>query len=82
MPAELGMCGLFGEWWPRSANPPELPKFNDGTATGRSEGAFSGRPVTDMKQLRILEMRYGIIRAEALTPRETLAFIEQLLGET
>jgi transcriptional regulator with XRE-family HTH domain len=60
----------------------ELLKFNDGTATGRSEGAFSGRPVTDMKQLRILELRYGIIRAEALTPRETLAFIEQLLGET
>ncbi|WP_326697855.1 helix-turn-helix domain-containing protein [Streptomyces sp. NBC_01754] len=43
-------------------------KFNDGTAIGRSQGAFNGRPVTDAKQLRILELRYGIIRAEALTP--------------
>ncbi|RFU87807.1 XRE family transcriptional regulator [Streptomyces triticagri] len=60
----------------------ELLKFQDGTAVGRSEGAFNGRPVTDPKQLRILEMRYGIIRAEALAPGETLAFIEQLLGET
>lgn len=60
----------------------EVLKFGDGTAVGRSEGAFNGRPVSDAKQLRILELRYGIIRAEALTPRETLAFIERLLGET
>jgi predicted transposase YbfD/YdcC len=43
---------------------------------------FGGRPVSDPRQLRILELRYGIIRAEALTTRESLAFIEQLLGET
>ncbi|MBK6019412.1 helix-turn-helix transcriptional regulator [Streptomyces sp. MBT53] len=60
----------------------EVLKFPDGTAVGRSDGAFSGRPTTDPKQLRILELRYGTIRAQALSPRESSALIEQLLGET
>lgn len=60
----------------------ELLKFPDGTAVGRSDGAFNGRPVHELKHLRILELRYGTIRAQALSPRESLAFIEQLLGET
>ncbi|RPK45168.1 hypothetical protein EES39_15535 [Streptomyces sp. ADI92-24] len=60
----------------------DVLKFKDGTAVGRSHGAFSGRSVTDGRQLRILELRYGTIRAEALTPRETLALIAQVLGET
>ena len=38
--------------------------------------------VSEPRQLRILELRYGIIRAEALTARESLAFIEQMVGET
>ena len=60
----------------------ELLKFPDGTAVGRSDGAFNGRPTSDPKQLRILELRYGTIRAQALSPGESLALIEQLLGET
>lgn len=60
----------------------EVLKFPDGTAVGRSEGAFNGRPVSELKQLRILELRYGMIRAQALTPRESRALIEQMLGET
>jgi transcriptional regulator with XRE-family HTH domain len=60
----------------------EVLKFEDGTAVGRSDGAFSGRPTSDPRQLRILELRYGTIRAQALPPWESLAFIEQLLGET
>ncbi|MEV5548868.1 helix-turn-helix transcriptional regulator [Streptomyces sp. NPDC052309] len=60
----------------------EVLKFADGTAVGRSDSAFNGRPTSDPKQLRILELRYGTIRAQALTPRESLAFIEQALGET
>ncbi|MEG8277063.1 helix-turn-helix domain-containing protein [Streptomyces sp. AHA2] len=60
----------------------ELLKFPDGSAVGRSDGAFNGRPTTDPKQLRILELRYGTIRAQALPPRESLAFIEHVLGET
>ncbi|MET9965243.1 helix-turn-helix transcriptional regulator [Streptomyces sp. NPDC006356] len=60
----------------------ELLKFADGTAVARSDGAFNGRPVTEPRQLHILELRYGTIRAQALPPWESLAFIEQLLGET
>ncbi|MFF8994644.1 helix-turn-helix domain-containing protein [Streptomyces sp. NPDC014983] len=60
----------------------EVLKFEDGTAVGRSDGAFNGRPTSDLKQLRILELRYSTIRAQALSPRESLAFIKQLLGET
>ncbi|MFD6314435.1 helix-turn-helix domain-containing protein [Streptomyces nigra] len=60
----------------------ELLKFEDGMAVGRSDGAFSGRPISDPRHLRILELRYGTIRAQALPPGESLAFIEQLLGET
>ncbi|MFD7629706.1 helix-turn-helix domain-containing protein [Streptomyces sp. NPDC059851] len=60
----------------------EVLKFPDGSAVGRSDGAFNGRPVSGPRQLRILELRYGMIRAQALTPRESLAFIEQVLGET
>ncbi|MGW3724072.1 helix-turn-helix domain-containing protein [Streptomyces sp. NPDC000851] len=60
----------------------EVLKFEDGTAVGRSDGAFNGRPTSEPKQLRILELRYSTIRAQALSPRESLAFIEQLLGET
>ncbi|WP_055693896.1 helix-turn-helix domain-containing protein [Streptomyces prasinopilosus] len=59
----------------------ELLKFPDGTTVGRSDGAFNGRPITDPKQLRIVELRYGTIRAQALPPRESSAFIETLLGE-
>ncbi|GAA2548075.1 MULTISPECIES: helix-turn-helix domain-containing protein [Streptomyces] len=60
----------------------EVLKFADGTAAGRADGAFQGRPTSDPKQLRILELRYGTIRAQALMPRESLAFVEQVLGET
>ncbi|MDT3725034.1 helix-turn-helix transcriptional regulator [Streptomyces sp. DSM 41972] len=60
----------------------ELLKFPDGTAVGRADGLFNGRPVSDPKQLRILELQYGTIRAQALSPRESLTFIENLLGET
>ena len=60
----------------------EVLKFGDGSVVGRSQAIANGRPVSEPRQLRILELRYGIIRAQALTPRETASFIEQLLGET
>ncbi|CAL9513468.1 helix-turn-helix domain-containing protein [Streptomyces sp. enrichment culture] len=60
----------------------EVLKFPNGTAVGRSEGAFGGRPVTDPKDVRVLELRYGMIRAHALTPRASRALIEKMLGET
>ncbi|MFI8106624.1 helix-turn-helix transcriptional regulator [Streptomyces sp. NPDC086023] len=57
-------------------------KFLDGTGVGRAEGRFHGRTVTDAKQLRVLDLCYGMIRSQALSPRESVAFIEQVLGET
>ncbi|MDQ0713960.1 transcriptional regulator with XRE-family HTH domain [Streptomyces luteogriseus] len=58
----------------------EVLRFSDGTGVGRSDGAFNGRPVSSPRDLRVLELRYGMIRAQALSPRESLAFIEQVLG--
>ncbi|MFG2310284.1 helix-turn-helix domain-containing protein [Streptomyces sp. NPDC048566] len=60
----------------------ELLKFPDGTAVGRSDGALGGRTTSELRHLRVLELRYGTIRAQALSPGESLALIEQLLGET
>ncbi|MFD8297911.1 helix-turn-helix domain-containing protein [Streptomyces bauhiniae] len=60
----------------------ELLKFADGSAVGRSDGAFNGRTISEPKHLRILELRYGTIRAQALPPEESLDLIENMLGET
>lgn len=38
---------------------------------------YSGQP-----KVRELEARYGILRAQALTPSESLAYVEKLLGKT
>ncbi|GHJ92997.1 transcriptional regulator [Streptomyces sp. NE5-10] len=67
---------------PGTAGRIALLKFEDGSAAGRMDGDFGGRPVTDPKRLRLLDLRYGIIRSKALTPAESRDFIEQLLGET
>ncbi|MEW2177828.1 helix-turn-helix transcriptional regulator [Streptomyces sp. NPDC005406] len=45
------------------------------------EGYKDSRLYTERKPVRELEEQYGILRAQALTPRETLALIEKLLGD-
>ncbi|MGW7170900.1 helix-turn-helix domain-containing protein [Streptomyces sp. NPDC054884] len=40
------------------------------------------RLYTNVTKVRELEARYGILRSQALTPRESSAFIEKLLGES
>ena len=40
------------------------------------------RLLINRDETRPLQAQYGIIRAQALTPRESLAFIEKALGET
>jgi len=42
----------------------EVLKFQDGSAVGRSPVVAGGRPVSEPRHLRILELRYGIIRAQ------------------
>ncbi|MFJ6522933.1 Scr1 family TA system antitoxin-like transcriptional regulator [Streptomyces filamentosus] len=59
-----------------------LLKFPDGTGAGHCEDLNGGRPTSDPKQLRFLELRYGIIRGQALTPKESRDFILQVLKET
>lgn len=58
----------------------QVLKFADGTAVGRSDGAFNGRPVSNPRELRILELRYGMIRSQAFSPRESQTHVKQLLG--
>ncbi|MBD3006116.1 Scr1 family TA system antitoxin-like transcriptional regulator [Streptomyces sp. 5-10] len=40
------------------------------------------RLITDVEEVRMLAARYSSIRAQALTPRESLTLIEKMLGET
>ncbi|WP_265566157.1 helix-turn-helix domain-containing protein [Streptomyces hygroscopicus] len=55
------------------------------TAEGRriayTEVQDDSRLYTSAGKIRELEARYGILRSQALTPCESLAFIEELLGE-
>ncbi|WNI22995.1 helix-turn-helix transcriptional regulator [Streptomyces sp. ITFR-16] len=60
----------------------EVLKLRDGTAVGHNEVQLTSRLISDPKEVQILEMRYGMIRAQALTPRLSRTFIEKLLGET
>ncbi|MFG2296578.1 helix-turn-helix domain-containing protein [Streptomyces sp. NPDC048603] len=60
----------------------QVLKLRDGSSVGYVEGQLPSRLITDAKSIQLLELRYGIIRSQALTPRESLAFIEKLLGET
>ncbi|MFG3508243.1 helix-turn-helix domain-containing protein [Streptomyces sp. NPDC047821] len=57
-------------------------KLSDGTAVGHNEVQLTSRLISDPKEVQILEMRYGLIRSQALTPRLSRSFIEKLLGET
>ncbi|MGW2637416.1 helix-turn-helix domain-containing protein [Streptomyces sp. NPDC001348] len=62
--------------------PIRLLKLRDGKTLGHSEAQLHSRVISDPREVQILEMRYGMIRAQALPPRESLAFIEKVLGET
>ncbi|MFJ2593279.1 helix-turn-helix domain-containing protein [Streptomyces erythrochromogenes] len=60
----------------------QLMRLRDGTTVGHNEVQLVSRLITDPKEVQVLDMRYGMIRAQALTPRESLTFIEKVLGET
>ncbi|MFC8092193.1 Scr1 family TA system antitoxin-like transcriptional regulator [Streptomyces sp. NPDC057301] len=61
--------------------PIRLLKLQDGKTLGHSEAQLHSRVISDPREVQTLDMRYGMIRAQALTPRESLAFIEKVLGE-
>ncbi|UXY28186.1 helix-turn-helix domain-containing protein [Streptomyces sp. HUAS TT20] len=61
--------------------PIRLLKLRDGKTLGHSEAQLHSRVISNPREVQILEMRYGMIRAQALTPRESQAFIGKVLGE-
>ncbi len=58
-----------------------LIETRDGRRIAYVEGYKDSRLHTDRKPVRELEEQYGILRAQALTPRASLTFVEKLLGE-
>ncbi|MFJ2824317.1 helix-turn-helix domain-containing protein [Streptomyces toxytricini] len=60
----------------------KVMRLKDGTTVGHNEVQLVSRLITDPKEVQLLDVRYGMIRAQALTPRESLTFIEKVLGET
>nr|WP_152893775.1 helix-turn-helix transcriptional regulator [Streptomyces adustus] len=59
-----------------------LLRLKDGNTVGHVEVQHISRVITDPKEVQLLDMRYGTIRAQALDPRESTVFIERVLGET
>ncbi|WP_340560511.1 helix-turn-helix domain-containing protein [Streptomyces sp. GSL17-111] len=53
----------------------------DGDQVAYLEAQARSTLVTDRAEVQGIVARYGIIRAQALTPRESMTFIAQLLGE-
>ncbi|MEU1530380.1 helix-turn-helix domain-containing protein [Streptomyces fagopyri] len=53
----------------------------EGPRIAYTEVQDDNRLYTSAGKIRELEARYGILRSQALTPCESLAFIEELLGE-
>ncbi|MFF3624546.1 helix-turn-helix domain-containing protein [Streptomyces sp. NPDC002467] len=60
----------------------QVLKLRDGSTVGYVEAQLPTRLITDAKDTQLLELRYGIIRSQALNPRQSRAFIEKVLGET
>ncbi|GHJ41127.1 helix-turn-helix transcriptional regulator [Streptomyces sp. TS71-3] len=64
------------------AGPFNLLRLREGVTVAHHEVQRISQLVSDPQEIQILELRYGIIRAQALSPRESVAFIERMLGET
>ncbi|MFF9858442.1 helix-turn-helix domain-containing protein [Streptomyces tendae] len=66
-------CGLGG--------PFTLIEIRDGQRMAYVEVQRTSRLYNERDAVRDVEEQYGILRAQALTPRESMAFVEGLLGE-
>lgn len=58
-----------------------LIETREGRRIAYMEGYKDSRLHSERKSVREIEEQYGILRAQALTPRETLALVEKLLGD-
>ncbi|MGW0835943.1 helix-turn-helix domain-containing protein [Streptomyces prunicolor] len=63
-------------------SPFTLIETKEGRRIAYVEAYKSSRLYTDRQTVRELEEQYSILRAQALTPSESLALVENLLGET
>ncbi|MFF8426465.1 helix-turn-helix domain-containing protein [Streptomyces sp. NPDC016566] len=63
------------------SGPIRLLKLRNGKTLGHLEVQLHSRVISDPREVQILDMRYGMIRAQALPPRESMAFIEKVLGD-
>ncbi|QES33577.1 transcriptional regulator [Streptomyces venezuelae] len=63
------------------AGPFTLIETSEGRWIAYVEVQKHSRLYTDRETVREMEVQYGILRAQALTPRESLTFVEKLLGE-
>ncbi|MCQ0024343.1 helix-turn-helix transcriptional regulator [Streptomyces somaliensis DSM 40738] len=59
-----------------------LLRLRDGSTVGHNEAQLISRVITNPREVQVLDIRYGAIRAQALSPRESLTFIEKILGES
>ncbi|GHD60535.1 transcriptional regulator [Streptomyces goshikiensis] len=64
------------------AGPFTLMEMKDGRRIAYTEVQSDSRLHTERGRVRELEATYGTLRAQALTPRESQALIEKLLGES
>ncbi|MFF5156797.1 helix-turn-helix transcriptional regulator [Streptomyces sp. NPDC000348] len=62
--------------------PFHLLRLKEGATVAHNEVQRTSRLIPERKEIQILELRYGVIRAQALPPRESPAFVEKVLGET
>ncbi|WP_153544199.1 helix-turn-helix domain-containing protein [Streptomyces sp. RB17] len=62
--------------------PFHLLRLKEGSTVGHNEVQRFSRLISEPKEIQVLELRYGVIRAQALPPPESLAFVEKVLGET
>ncbi|GAA3131153.1 hypothetical protein GCM10010521_16470 [Streptomyces rameus] len=68
-----GHAGMMGSF--------RVLKLRRGGTMGQTEGQLYNRVISHPQEVQILEMRYGMIRAQSLPPRESVALIEKILGE-
>jgi transcriptional regulator with XRE-family HTH domain len=64
------------------SGPFKLIETSEGRRIAYAEVQKSSTLYTERTSVRELEAKYGIIRAQALTPSESMAFVERLLVET
>ncbi|WP_408057016.1 Scr1 family TA system antitoxin-like transcriptional regulator [Streptomyces changanensis] len=57
-------------------------RLRDGSTVGHNEVQLISRVITDPREVQLPDIRYGAIRAQALSPRESLTFIEKIPGES